>query len=261
MKTGLLFSALLLAGSFGVTNAQVADAYATVAIHSHNDYEHSLPLYEAYSAHSNSIEADIFLADGQLCVAHVKEDVKPERTLTELYLEPIRRQMKLNGGSLYGDDTQVQLLIDLKTDYKTTLPALEKVLKKYRDCFDPSVNKNAVRIVISGHRPAPADFGKYDSMLLFDGDLTTDYSGENGARVPMISVPFFNTSKVSMASLLRQASTLTNEETYFPSLSGLLIATANLATLAFSKLMISASLPMKPDTANEFSNFFITVIF
>lgn len=194
MKTVLLFSALLLAGSFGVTNAQVADAYATVAIHSHNDYEHSLPLYEAYSAHSNSIEADIFLADGQLCVAHVKEDVKPERTLTELYLEPIRRQMKLNGGSLYGDDTQVQLLIDLKTDYKTTLPALEKVLKKYRDCFDPSVNKNAVRIVISGHRPAPADFGKYDSMLLFDGDLTTDYSGENGARVPMVSVPFFKLS-------------------------------------------------------------------
>ena len=44
MKTGLLFSALLLAGSFGVTNAQVADAYATVAIHSLNDYEHSMPL-------------------------------------------------------------------------------------------------------------------------------------------------------------------------------------------------------------------------
>ena len=37
MKTGLLFSALLLAGSFSVMNAQVADAYATVAIHSPND--------------------------------------------------------------------------------------------------------------------------------------------------------------------------------------------------------------------------------
>ena len=47
--------------------------------HAHNDYLHERPLFEALDLGFNSVEADIFLVDGQLLVGHSRDQLKPER--------------------------------------------------------------------------------------------------------------------------------------------------------------------------------------
>ena len=66
--------------------------------HAHNDYDHTRPLFDALDCGFASIEADIHLVDGMLLVAHDKEDIRPERTLQSLYLDPLRKRIKGNGG-------------------------------------------------------------------------------------------------------------------------------------------------------------------
>lgn len=140
-------------------------------IHAHNDYAHPLPFWSSYSSWSNSIEADIFLIGGELYVAHERNEILPQNTLRDLYLEPIRQMLKRNGGRAYENGEYLQLMIDLKTNYEETLPVLEKILLEYKDCFDVYSNPKAVKVVVSGSRPAPIHFVNYDKIIHFDGDL------------------------------------------------------------------------------------------
>ena len=59
--------------------------------HAHNDYEHPRPLLDALDHGFTSVEADVFLVDGQLLVAHDPADLDPARTLESLYLDPLAR--------------------------------------------------------------------------------------------------------------------------------------------------------------------------
>lgn len=63
-----------------------------IRIHSHNDYAQKRPFWGAYEAGADSIEADVFLVDGELLVAHSRKDLKKENTLRRLYLEPLRAE-------------------------------------------------------------------------------------------------------------------------------------------------------------------------
>src|SRR5256885_2951300 len=54
-------------------------------MHAHNDYEHPHPLFDALDAGARSVEADVFLVNGKLLVAHSWVDVRPERSLQSLY--------------------------------------------------------------------------------------------------------------------------------------------------------------------------------
>jgi len=58
--------------------------------HSHNDYEQPMPFRHAFDRGFRSIEADVWLVDGRLLVAHDRRDALPERTLAALYLDPLR---------------------------------------------------------------------------------------------------------------------------------------------------------------------------
>ena len=69
-----------------------ADPKPLERAHAHNDYEHARPLLDALDQGFCSVEADIFLKDGQLLVAHTVLDLKPERTLQKLYLDPLRQR-------------------------------------------------------------------------------------------------------------------------------------------------------------------------
>ena len=55
--------------------------FTTANAHSHNDYEKASPFREAWSNQFGSIEADIFLDNGELVVAHDREQVKKRFTL------------------------------------------------------------------------------------------------------------------------------------------------------------------------------------
>ena len=64
-------------------------AQRPIAYHSHNDYDRTVPFWEAYSQHCTSIEADVFLKDGEILVAHNLKDLKADRSLRTMYIEPI----------------------------------------------------------------------------------------------------------------------------------------------------------------------------
>ena len=162
--------------------------YTTLNAHSHNDYANEVPFRLAYDNHFGSIEADIWAVNGDLFVAHNKADIKPERSLDILYIQPIVKIIKENKGKPWKDNSSTfQLLIDLKTTVEPTLTLLVEKLKQYPDVFDPEVNKHAIRIVITGNRPEPSEFDKYPDYILFDGILNQKYNIQQLSRVALYS--------------------------------------------------------------------------
>lgn len=171
--------------------SQAKTQYSTLNAHSHNDYENNPPFWLAYNNHFGSIEADIWAVKGELLVAHYEREMKPERTLDSLYIQPIVRIFRENKGMAWKDNNSTfQFLIDLKTKVEPTLPLLVEKLKLYPDVFDPKVNENAVRIVITGNRPDPREFTNYPEFIFFDGLLNTKYDAVQLARIPMFSENF-----------------------------------------------------------------------
>ncbi|KAL9040261.1 MAG: hypothetical protein Q9180_002018 [Flavoplaca navasiana] len=60
-----------------------------IPCHSHNDYERDVPLYDALQAGCISVEADVWLREGDLLVGHTENSLTSARTLQSLYLEPL----------------------------------------------------------------------------------------------------------------------------------------------------------------------------
>jgi alkaline phosphatase len=162
--------------------------YTTQNAHSHNDYANSVPFYLAYNNHFGSIEADIWAVDGDLLVAHSFSEIRKEKSLDSLYLLPIIRTFRQNGGKPWNDvNSTFQLLIDIKTKPEPALSLLVEKLKKYPEVFDHEMNKYAVTIVITGNRPDPSEYLKYPHYIFFDGLLKLKYTPSELSRVPLFS--------------------------------------------------------------------------
>jgi alkaline phosphatase len=165
-----------------------------VLIHSHNDYLRDMPLYEAYAQHVASIEADIYYMEpaNDFLVAHTPLELHSAPTLDESYILPLVNLYRQNGGRAWKDsDGILQWMIDLKTPTDPTLDRLVVALQRYPEVFDPEVNPQAVRVVITGNVPAPGDFDKYPAFVFFDGSLR-DYTPEQMERVALISLNLAN---------------------------------------------------------------------
>lgn len=124
--------------------------------HAHNDYEHARPLLDALERGFCNVEADIHLVDGRLLVAHDRKDVKPERTLAALYLDPLHERVRRHGGHVFATPAPVVLLVDVKTEAAATYAALHAVLAGYSDMlttFEPErISPGAVTVIVSGNR-------------------------------------------------------------------------------------------------------------
>jgi len=167
--------------------------YSTAQAHSHNDYEQNIPFLRAYYQQFGSIEADIFLRNDSIFVAHDQKYITPKNTLAELYLKPLLAQFEKNKGGIYPDkNLKLQLLIDLKTPGKETIPVLIRELQPYLKVFSPA---GPVTIVLSGDTPAPQDFANYPDYLSFDGRPEVNYSKTQLERVGLISQSFSNYTK------------------------------------------------------------------
>lgn len=183
MKLSKILAVLALA-VFSENQAQNYLKYNVGNAHSHNDYMQEIPFWQAYYANFGSIEADVFLVKGQLWVAHTEKELSADRTLENLYLDNISKQIKLNKGNIFPDTgKKLQLLIDIKQDYKTSLAALVSTLKKY-----PEITGNpGIKIVITGGKPQPSEFNNYPNYLYFDGDPDQNYSPDQLKRIGMFS--------------------------------------------------------------------------
>lgn len=156
-------------------------------VHSHNDYDQSVPFWNAYSSGAHSIEADVFLKHGVLYVTHDESEIIQERTLEELYLKPLNE--------LYGmpqdiqndqENQELQILIDVKSEAKTSLKALVNLLSEY-----PDLAKNSqLRFVISGNRPKPEQYSFYPDFIWFDHQDLAQIPDQAWDKVALISMSF-----------------------------------------------------------------------
>jgi hypothetical protein len=175
-------------------NQPVAAASGVVPLknaHAHNDYEHQRPLFDALEHGFCSVEADIFLVKDQLLVGHTLKDLKPERTLQKLYLDPLRGRIKANGAKVYADGPTIFLLIDVKTEAKSTYAALDIVLARYADIL--SVTRKgkwtakAVTAVVSGNRAPEVMAAQEIRYAGYDGRLSDLESTVPADLMPWIS--------------------------------------------------------------------------
>jgi len=185
-------AALLLAF---VLSAPLAGAQpvALEHAHAHNDYEHARPLFDALSYGFNSVEADIYLVDGELLVAHDLEDVQPDRTLERLYLAPLRDLAWQNEGQVHSGMRPLLLLIDIKSDGEATYARLHSLLRKYADIVtiyagDTTV-EGAITVVVSGERPRATMLEAPVRFAAFDGRPADLDSGESlsSSFMPLVS--------------------------------------------------------------------------
>ncbi|MCC8339943.1 phosphatidylinositol-specific phospholipase C/glycerophosphodiester phosphodiesterase family protein [Streptomyces sp. R1] len=161
--------------------------------HAHNDYEHPRPLLDALDHRFGSVEADIYLVDGQLLVAHDPEDLDPSRTLESLYLDPLAARVRAHHGRVYRRDRgALQLLIDIKTEGESTYLELDRRLRRYPHLFTSyahgRVFPGAVTAVVSGDRAARAPMeAQRTRRAFYDGRLTDLGTAAPASFVPLIS--------------------------------------------------------------------------
>lgn len=190
-------------------DAADTDAVATTRplarAHAHNDYRHKRPLLDALAEGFSSVEADIHLKDGKLLVGHDAVELRPDRTLQALYLDPLRARAKQNGGKIFADAlAPLTLLVDIKTDGPATYRVLRDVLADYDDLLagpvrergrdapqngnpDNNSREPAVVVVVSGNRPRQAIEQDHDRRVGIDGrigDLDADASAD---LLPLVS--------------------------------------------------------------------------
>ena len=162
------------------------------AAHAHNDYEHDRPLLDALEHGFTSVEADVWLVDGELLVAHDREDVQTGVTLESLYLDPLDELVRQQGRSVYpGWDGSLQLLIDIKSDGESTYAAIEKELAEHPGIMsryaNGKVSTGPVTAVISGNRPLAAMQAMDKRFGFFDGRSADLASGMPAALMPLVS--------------------------------------------------------------------------
>ena len=166
--------------------------YTAGNAHSHNDYEQKVPFWLAYNEGFGSIEADIFLRQDSLVVAHSEKELALQRTLQAYYLDPLAACVRKNGGQPFANAAaSLQVLIDIKTDSIHTLARLVEVLGKY-----PELTGNpSIKFVITGNRPASSLWSGYPSWIWFDGVLSEQYGRAALDKVVMLSDDFKSYSK------------------------------------------------------------------
>jgi hypothetical protein len=186
----------LVAGALPTAAAAPSRVRPLAQAHAHNDYEHDRPLFDALSHGFTSVEADIFLVDGQLLIAHDPEDLDPARTLRSLYLEPLRQRVLANGGGVYPGRPPFQLLIDLKTEGESTYAALDRELRSPRYAFlwtrflFGHVVRGPVTAVVSGNRPRDTMAAQRTRVAFYDGRIADPNDlgpGDAASLTPLVS--------------------------------------------------------------------------
>ena len=185
----LALACLIAAGGDGKKDE--APAVPLRHAHAHNDYEHKRPLLDALAHGFCSVEADVFLVDGELLVGHTRKDLRPGRTLAKLYLEPLRQRAKANGGRVYPGGPTVFLLVDVKSEAKPTYAALDRLLARYDALLsvtrDGKFEPRAVTVVVSGNCDRAAITAQKVRRAAIDG-RPPDLDGDAPAHlIPWVS--------------------------------------------------------------------------
>lgn len=141
--------------------------------HSHNDYAQAQPLSTALVHHMGSVEADVWLIDGELRLGHDKAHTRPGWTLRSDYLAPLQARAAANGGKIYPAGPGLLLLIDLKSEGVATYAAVAKELADFAGLLtryvDGRVQPGAVTVIITGNTPRAQLAGESRRFAACDG--------------------------------------------------------------------------------------------
>ncbi|KAI1187066.1 hypothetical protein F5B17DRAFT_401144 [Nemania serpens] len=162
LQTTVLAAQSVNTGSGAPLNPWPLDSLNSVlptACHSHNDYDHDVPVFQALSAGCIGMEADVWLFAGDLVIGHILPT--PGRTLLAQYVNPLKAIIDHNGGSVYKSRPaqSLVLLVDFKTSDTGTLDAVVKALDPLRQAGYLSrleggvLVKKAITVVASGSAP------------------------------------------------------------------------------------------------------------
>ena len=194
MKRGMKTLGILIATAcltLGTVRASAQPALDRA--HAHNDYQHARPLLDALDHGFGSIEADIWLVDGALFVAHDRDSVRTDRTLEALYLAPLRARIVATEGHVYPGRPPITLLIDIKSHADSTWRVLEPLLRQYDDVITSwhgdSMTTRPVIAVLSGKRPIATLSAQRMRWAALDGRLT-DLDARRGVAatsMPLVS--------------------------------------------------------------------------
>lgn len=158
--------------------------YTVANAHSHNDYLNDKPFYTAYNNGFASIEADVFLIEGKLMVAHSRKEIKPQNTLEKLYIRPLIKELAAKPGR------RIKLLIDIKDNYKLSLKTLIEEIQPIVTYLSTAEATRQILILITGNRPPPSEYINYPGYIFFDDDLKKTHNTAEWQRVGLVSLPF-----------------------------------------------------------------------
>jgi hypothetical protein len=163
---------------------------ALTRAHAHNDYEHTRPLFDALDQGFGSVEADVYLVNGDLLVAHNREDVRQDRNLEKLYLSPLKKCFDEKKQVLPGLKTLI-LLIDIKSEALPTYQLLEKQIEPYKPMLTmfegDEIKTNAVTIILSGNRPRDYVAKQSKRWAAIDGRLPDLAENPPRSLIPLVS--------------------------------------------------------------------------
>ncbi|MDE9367498.1 hypothetical protein PZ938_17895 [Luteipulveratus sp. YIM 133132] len=200
---------LLVAGAVGlaapVALSSRADASTTARrpsgprplrrAHAHNDYEHERPLLDALDHGFTSVEADVWLVDGDLYLGH--DGPNPSMTLRSHYLDPLRRIVRQQGHSVFpGWKGSLRLLIDVKSDGPAAYPVLQRQLAAYPELMTSWVHgrrrRRPVTAVLSGTLANIVAPDSDTRWFGFDGRIGRLPAGATAEQIPLVSDNWIN---------------------------------------------------------------------
>lgn len=186
----ILGSLLIVAWAYGEDAPVASGPVLLPNAHSHNDYLRERPLLDALDRGFCSVEVDIFLVDGELLVAHDRDQCRPERTLDALYLKPIWERFQANG-SVYPQAAPFTLLIDIKAEGAAAFALLDQQLAAYDAMLthftDTTTTPGAVTVIISGDRAVDTILQSNPRRAGIDGRLSDLEGPVNPHHMPLIS--------------------------------------------------------------------------
>ncbi|KAF2834091.1 hypothetical protein M501DRAFT_1021086 [Patellaria atrata CBS 101060] len=115
-----------------------------IPCHSHNDYWRRVPLLEALHYGCTGVEADVWFFDGELYVGHSTSDLRPEKTLETLYINPLLHILgEKNAPTLFANNTSngvfdrdptqtLVFLVDFKNSGRAIWPVVQQQLESLR---------------------------------------------------------------------------------------------------------------------------------
>lgn len=158
--------------------------------HAHNDYLHGRALLDALDHGFSSVEADVFLIDGELRVGHERLLLRAG-TLQSLYLEPLRQRAQANGGRVHRGGPTFTLLVDIKADGAAVYRRLQTLLAEYREMLtvfrDDGAVPGAVTVILSGDRPRALVAAERERLCALDGRPSDLAANPSPFLVPWIS--------------------------------------------------------------------------